>query len=56
MLVGYSGKLYVCYYMILLFVVVVVVVCTDLENKLKEVPANGVMVLMFSCIAGAMIG
>ena len=28
----------------------------DLENKMKEVPANGVMVLMFSCVAGALIG
>jgi hypothetical protein len=29
---------------------------SGLENKMKEVPANGVMVLMFSCIAGALIG
>lgn len=28
----------------------------DLENKMKEVPANGVMILLFSCVAGALIG
>ena len=34
----------------------VVAVDKDLENKLKEMPANAVLVLIFSCFAGATIG
>lgn len=28
----------------------------DIENKLKEVPANGMLLLVFSCFVGALIG
>ena len=28
----------------------------DIQTKLSEIPANGVMILLFSCVAGTMIG